>query len=379
MRTSFHAKQAFVQLLLACVLLPTSVVGALELEDADNFEVINVWAGTSVGVPGRLGAMMFSDDGNTLYVVGDAELANSALYAVAVSRDSVTGQVTDLGPAESTTLVFSGSLAGLDTGLEIGPDGTLFYTYWDANYIGQRPGGFGGDETTYNMATVGVPPSVAGLTFSPHVDDLNTGFGQMQVSSWLGDDLYNVPLTPTDGGLFEPGTAVLFVSLPQQGTGAIQYVPSGLLEGNLMYVNWDFGEIRVLEIDAESGLPIDADSGEPTLGTTNPVDQRFAYDIGVGPWGLEFDGRSGDFFVSTWEGDPFNSIIQLSGPGFTNGTGGTGGDGGFGGEGGAGGDGTPSDGGGCGCRIQEPGDGAGTGLLVGIVALFLLRNRRRKA
>ena len=150
-----------------------------------------------------------------------------------------------------------------------------------------------------------------------------------------------------------------------------------------MYVNWDFGEIRVLEIDSESGLPIDADSGEPTLGTTNPVDQRFAYDIGLGPWGLEFDGRSGDFFVSTWEGDPFNSIIQLSGPGFTNGAGGGGGDGGVGGEGGAGGgaggDGMPSDGGGCDCRVQEPGDGAGTGLLVGIVALFLLQNRRRKA
>ena len=47
------------------------------------------------------------------------------------------------------------------------------------------------------------------------------------------------------GGLFDPGTVVLFVSFPQQGTGAIQYVPSGLFEGNLMYVNWDFGEVCV--------------------------------------------------------------------------------------------------------------------------------------
>jgi MYXO-CTERM domain-containing protein len=181
-------------------------------------------------------------------------------------------------------------------------------------------------------------------------------------------------LTPAGGGLFDPGTAALFVSLPQQGTGAIQYVPSGLFEGNLMYVNWDFGEVRVLEIDSETGLPVDADSGEPTLGTSNPVDERFAYEIGVGPWGLEFDARSGDFFVSTWNGDPLNSIIQFSGPGFTNGTGGSGGDGG---SGGVGGDGAPSDGGGCGCRVQEPRDVAGTGLLVGIVALFLLRRRRR--
>ena len=326
--------------------------------------------------------MMFSDDGDTLYVVGNAEQLNSALYAVPVTRDPTTNQVTDLGPAESTTLVFSGSLTGLDTGLEIGPDGTLFYTYWSDNYIGQRPGGFGGAEMVYNMAAVGVPSSVAGLTFSPHLDDTSTGFGQMQVSSWQGDNIYNVPLTPAGGGLFEPGTAVLFASLPQQGTGAIQYVPAGLFEGNLMYVNWDFGEVRVLEIDSDTGLPIDADSGQPTLGTSNPVDERFAYDIGVGPWGLEFDARSRDFFVSTWNGDPLNSIIQFSGPGFTNGTGGSGGDGGSGGggsggSGGVGGDGTPSDGGGCGCRVQEPRDVAGTGLLVGIVALFLLRRRRR--
>lgn len=375
MKTLLYAKPSIVPLLLATVLLPASVVGALELEDTDNFEVANIWSGTSVGVPGRLGAMMFSDDGDTLYVVGNAEASNSALYAVAVTRDAATGQVTDLGPSESTTLVFEGSFAGLDTGLEIGPDGTLFYTYWNANYVGQRPGGLAGDETAYNMATVGVPSSVAGLTFSPHLDDTSTDFGQMQVSSWQGDNIYNVPLTPAGDGLFDPGTAVLFVSLPQQGTGAIQYVPSGLFEGNLMYVNWDFGEVRVLEIDSDTGLPIDADSGEPTLGTTNPVDERFAHEIGIGPWGLEFDAQSHDFFVSTWEGDPVNSIIQFSGPGFTNGTGGTGGDGG---PGGSGGDGTPSDGGGCGCRIQEPADVGGTGVLVGIVTLFLLRRRRRR-
>ena len=108
-----------------------------------------------------------------------------------------------------------------------------------------------------------------------------------------------------------------FVSLPQQGTGAIQYVPSGDLQGNVMYVNWDFGEVRVLRIDQETGLPIDQDSGEPTLGTENPVDERFAYDLGVGPWGLEFDGQSRDFFISTWNGNPANSILQITGVGFT--------------------------------------------------------------
>ncbi|MGB5694764.1 MAG: hypothetical protein WBM46_03850 [Polyangiales bacterium] len=341
--------------IVTAALLPASLAGALELEDADRFEVVNTWSGASVGVPGRLGAMMFSQDGNTLYVVGNAEGSDSAVYAVIVRRDAATNKVTDLGPAETTTMLFAGSLVGLDTGLEIGPDGTLFYTYWDANHIGERPGGFGGDETLYDMATVGVPTSVAGLTFSPHSQDPNSGFGQMQVSSWQGDNIYNIPLMPAGAGLFEPGTAVLFVGLPQQGTGAIQYVPSGLFEGDLMYVNWDFGEIRVLEIDAATGLPIDADSGEPTLGTTNPVDQRFAYDMGVGPWGLEFDRASGDFFVATYEGEPTNSIIQFSGSGFAN-----------------------DSSGGCGCQVLQPKNTAGTLALAALCALLLSRRRRGK-
>lgn len=339
-----------------------STAGAVELEDPERFEIVNIWSGASLGVPGDLGALFFSEDGNTLYVVGNAETSSSALYAVEVTRDSSTGEVTDFGPADTTTLVFTGSLVGLDTGLEIGPDGTLFYTYWSANHIGQRPGGFGGDETVYDMAVSGVPSSVAGLTFSPHLDDPATSFGQMQVSSWQGDNIYNIPLTPAGGGLFEPGTAEVFVSLPQQGTGAIQYVPSGIFEGDLMYVNWDFGEVRVLKIDPDTGLPIDADTGEPTLGTSNPVDELFAFDMGAGPWGLEFDRRSLDFFVSTWQGEPANSIIQFSGSGFTDTDDGPG---------------QTDDGGGCGCHVLRPQQATGNALLALLCMVFLLRLRSR--
>jgi hypothetical protein len=79
----------------------------------------------------------------------------------------------------------------------------------------------------------------------------------------------------------------LFVTLPREGTGAIQYVPSGPLAGNLMYVNYSSCEVRLLTIDAATGLPIDEGTGQPTLGTINPVDSRFASGLGGGPWGLE--------------------------------------------------------------------------------------------
>ena len=287
-------------------------------DDPDNFGVKRSWSGSSLSVPGNLGGMLFTDDGQTLYVVGNSERSNSALYAVPLTRDPVTKEVTDMGPAASVTLVFSGApgIAGLDAGWEIGPGGTLFYTYWSANYLGERPGGVSGAETLYYMGDVSLPSSVAGLAFSPYIQDPNTNFGMMQVSVWGGNrTLYNIPLTPLGGGLFQPQGTEVFVNLPRQGTGAIQYVPSGPLQGDMMYVNWDYGEIQILEIDDATGLPIDDATGVPTKGTSNPRTQRFASGLGVGPWGLEFDPLTNDFFVSTWGGSPSNTIIQIGGKG----------------------------------------------------------------
>lgn len=290
---------------------------AIQLDDPNLFQLVQSWSGATYGVPGRPGAIMFSADGATLFVVGDSETASSALYALPVMRDPASQQVTGFGQA---TLVFSGdpTIPGLDAGLDTGPEGTLFYTYWDAHFIGQRPVRTSTVETVFDMTPTGVPSSVAGLTFSPHLLDAGSNFAQMQVSSWLGNGLYNVPLTPLGGGRYQPGTAELFVALPQQGTGAIQYVPQGRFTGNLMYVNWDFGEVRMLVIDHATGLPIDDDTGLPTLGAMNPRDIRFAYELGTGPWGLEFDPLTLDFFVTTWNGAPADSIIQFTGPGFAN-------------------------------------------------------------
>jgi hypothetical protein len=289
---------------------------AVQLEDPANYQVKRTWSGASLTIPAPLGGLMFSPDGVTLYAVGASETGSSALYAVPVTRDPATKEVIDLGPAAAVTKVFDGTATGLDAGIEVGPAGTLFYTYWSANKLGQRPGGVAGAETVYDMAAVGVPRSIAGLTFSPHLTDPATGFGLMQISAWQGANLYDVPLTPAGGGLFTPGAVTHFVTLPRQGTGAIQYVPSGPLAGNVMYVNWDYGEVRVLTIDPATGLPIDKNTGLPTRGTTTPVDVRFAYELGVGPWGLEFDPLTNDFFLGTWNGNPANTILQIGGAGF---------------------------------------------------------------
>ena len=303
---------------LAAAILTAAPAGAVTFDDPASFQELNSWSGTSLDVPGYLGAMMFSEDGDILYVVGDSEQSDHALYAVPVTRDPSTLQVTDLGPAEDVTLVFEGSedVTGLDAGLEVGPEGTWFYTYFPDNHLGERPGGAGGAETIYDLDLAGVASSVAGLTFSPHVDDPLSGFGQAQLSVWNTTELMNLPLTSLGGGLYEPGTAELFATLPNGSCGAIQYVPYGPFEGDLMHADWSTGEVQILDIDPDTGLAIDADTGLPTLGTTNPVDSAWASDMGVGPWGLEFDPLTGDLFISTWAGNPSDTIIHVTGDGF---------------------------------------------------------------
>src|SRR5207245_2345559 len=188
----------------------------------------------------NLGGILFSPDGNTLYVVAASDTTTSALYAVSVTRSTTTNEVINLvGPASKVFDANSPAAGtGLDAGWQFGPSGTLFYSYFPANVLAER---VGANEMQFNLNSLKVPSSVAGLAFSP------------------------------------------------------------------------------FRVDPGTGLAVGCTTGRPTLGTTNPVDMRFARGFGsdttAGPFGLEFDPRNNDMFVSTWEGDSsvFNSIIQIQG------------------------------------------------------------------
>src|SRR5204862_5091464 len=105
--------------------------------------------------------------------------------------------------------------------------------------------------------TLGVDGSVGGLAFSPWRTDPATGFGRLQASSGNGL-LYELPLAAAGGGLYAPGTATLFATLPQGGTAGIDYVSgSGTYAGDLLYASYNFGEVHLLTIDPGTGLPID--------------------------------------------------------------------------------------------------------------------------
>jgi hypothetical protein len=302
---------------------------SITLADAVTFTEKGSWSAMTLGVPTDLAGIRFSSDGSVLYVVGKADLPASAMYVVPVIRDPNTNEITDLGMASPTPL-FSANVStpagGLDSGPEEGPAGTLFYTYFNANngnFIGERRAGDIATEMQFDLAPKGVPLWIAGLAFAPWRIDPGTGFGTLQVSAYNGDpdttprDVYEVPLSPVGDGFFTPGTATRFLSLPGGDTpgtvNGLCYVPAGPFTGSLMYTSFDAGEVRYLDIDPATGLPIDSVSGLPELGTDSPIDHLFASDLGVGPVGLDFDPLTNDLFISTFQGTPLNTITQVGG------------------------------------------------------------------
>ena len=163
--------------------------------DDTGFRVASVWTGSSLGIPvssdpacvitntcTNLGGILFSPDGNTLYVVAASDTTTSALYAVSVTRSTTTNEVINLvGPASKVFDANSPAAGtGLDAGWQFGPSGTLFYSYFPANVLAER---VGANEMQFNLNSLKVPSSVAGLAFSPFRVDPGTAVGTLQINA----------------------------------------------------------------------------------------------------------------------------------------------------------------------------------------------------
>lgn len=323
-RDDRRARTRLLTAVAALVLAHATASRAVTLADPVTFTIKGTWSAAPT-IPTSLAGIRFSPDGNTLYAVGSADVPASAMYAIPVVRDPSTHEITDLSIAAATP-VFSANVStlagGLDSGPATGPAGTLFYTYFnanDGNFIGERRPSDIGTEMQFDVAPLGVPLWLGGLAFSIFRADPGTGFGRLNLSVYTGDpdttprDVYEIGLTPQGNGFFAPGSAARLLSLDAGTVNGLCYVPVAPFFGSLMYTSFDAGEVRYIDIDPATGLAIDKTSGQPTLGTTAAVDHPFAADLSVGPVGIDFDPLTTDLFISTYEGAPANSIIQVGG------------------------------------------------------------------
>ncbi|MFT5710243.1 MAG: hypothetical protein ACI8QT_000937 [Halioglobus sp.] len=118
-------------LALFCELIFNSIVLAQVSVVEPGFEIISTFD-VPAGLTSSLGTMLFSNDGNTAYILDESEESDSAVWSATVTRNA-RGDVTGFG---SFTQVFA--FSNMDTGLELGPGTGTFFFAIEEGGIGQR-------------------------------------------------------------------------------------------------------------------------------------------------------------------------------------------------------------------------------------------------
>jgi hypothetical protein len=230
---------------------------------------------------------------NTLYICGLSNEDGGALYTVPLIRDAVTHHITGFGGAA----VFYANAPDNDGGVFFAPNGTLLFTRYNMNNLGQiLP-----DNTyiTTLLTDYGIASSVGSIVLVPSG---YPGANNLVMASYNAGILYVVPYTINGAGeyILSNQTAQVTIDATAPGPEGIAYVPAGSLAfPNLSMVisSYTNGTVEVYEVGA-GGLPIISSAKDMVIDLT-------------GAEGAWIDPITGDFLFSTFGGG--DKIIRISG------------------------------------------------------------------
>jgi hypothetical protein len=230
---------------------------------------------------------------DTLYIGGVANQANAAVYRVPLVREAITQRITGFaGPA-----VLYAAAANIDGGLSFAPNGTMLYTRYSMNELGQLLA----DNTTLSvpLTELGVSASVGSHALVPVG---SPGAGNLIVASYNTSALYKVPYSIGAAGDYQLTTSTVnvFVTDNAPGPEGIAYVPNGsagFTNPSLVISSYAFGKIVAYEVDAD-GLPVASTARDMVTGLS-------------GAEGACIDPLTGDFLFSTYGGS--DRVIRVSG------------------------------------------------------------------
>lgn len=245
-------------------------------------------------LPSRYGGLTIRpEQPNTLYICGYANDTPGKLYTVPLVRDPETHHIT--GFADSAS--FYADAPDNDGGLWFAPNGTLLFTRYSMNHLGQiLP-----DNTyvTIPLADYGINSSVGSLALVPSG---YPGAGNLIIVSYNAAIFYNVPFTIDGSGQYILANKTGEVSVVGLANGpeGIAYVPPGSLgfpNLSMAVSSYGDGTVMVFEVGPE-GLPDPATAREMVTGLT-------------GAEGALIDPVTGDFLFSTFGGG--DKVIRISG------------------------------------------------------------------
>lgn len=245
-------------------------------------------------LPAQYGGLTIRpEDPNTLYICGNANDAPGALYTVALVRDPGTQHITGFA---SDAILYCAAPDN-DGGLFFAPNGTLLFTRYSMNELGQI-----NTANTYistPLTQYGIASSVGSVALVPAG---YPGAGNMIFASYNGHYLYNVPYTINASGFYEFGnkTAEVYVFPLTSGPEGIAYIPNGSAgfpNPSMVISSYGNGTVVVYEVGSD-GLPVIETGREMVVGLS-------------GAEGALIDPVTGDFLFSTFGGG--NKVVRISG------------------------------------------------------------------
>jgi hypothetical protein len=277
--------------LIALVALLSSAHGAWAITInpfyASNYSLVDFGAAPSVVTPYG-GLIIQAGSPNTLLLGGSANNANGVIDALGLIRD-VEGHITGFS---GTNTLFA-TAPNIDGGIAYAPNGTLLFTEYNNNQIGEiKPGSSSPSKTV----TPAIASSVGTLQFVP------AGFpgaGNFVIASYNASVFCTAPLTPDGLGTYNIGACSHTVN----GTGGpegIIYVPLGsaLFPNPSMLVS-EYSQNRVSAYEVDS-------NGLPNVAT------RRDFITGLsGAEGATLDPVTNDFLFSTFGAT--NHVVQVRG------------------------------------------------------------------
>ncbi|MFK8013798.1 MAG: hypothetical protein AB8B80_17295 [Marinicellaceae bacterium] len=227
------------------------------------------------GNPGSpYGDILFSRDGNDIYMIENTEFATSFVSKAEVTRD-IQGNVIAMG--EFVT-VFSTPF--IDTGLTYAPNSdTLFYYITNAGVTHRTSKGLQEVyvDSNYN-------DDYGGLAFIP--EKYSNG-GQLLKVDFVNGEIWKHQVSDDGDETYTLSPATLVSSLVEMELGDIEYITQGPLSDHLIIANYidETFSLFTIPVNSQTGLPEE-----------NPVMTPFASTLG-GNWGLAIDPITNNLWV----------------------------------------------------------------------------------
>jgi len=247
-------------------------------------------------VPTSYGGLVFKlGDPSTLLLGGNANSPNAVIMSLSVRR-AANGSIVGFDCADPVP--FSAA-PHIDGGLCYAPNGTLLYTTYSNNSLGQILPGSVAPDRVDNLDAYGVLPSTGTLAVVPPGF---SGAGRLKIASYSFGAWYDATLSPAGGGLWDfdvtnEGFDGIAIGGGPEGIAYVRAGSPGFAADSVLVSLFAAGQIRTYEIDG---------NGDPIVATG-----RVFVDGLAGAEGATIDPVTGDFLFSTFGG--FNNLIKVSG------------------------------------------------------------------